>query len=504
MDKKNLLALIVLFASIKVLAQPSIEWQKSLGGTDFDLVESIKQTTDGGYILCGSSSSSDGDVISNHGQRDSWVVKITSSGEIDWQNAIGGTGLDTSNSIEQTIDEGYIVAGSSQSNDGDVTGNHGNHDFWVVKFSSTGVINWQKSIGGSGNDIANSVKQTVDGGYIVCGRSQSSNGDVTVNHGGYDFWMVKLTDSGVIEWQKSLGGSNDDIATSIGLTNDGGYIITGYSYSHNGDVTNQHGESDYWVVKITNMGNIEWQKSLGGSDSDFASDIKQTTDGGYIIAGYSLSTDGDITNSSNGSIWVVKLSQIGIIEWQKSIGGIGASAFSIQQTDDYGFIVAGKNYMIDGSVLTDNIDALIVKLSETGSIEWQKPLGGTQEDVASSIQQTNDNGYVVAIRSASSDGDVLGNHGFEDYWVVKLSSSLGINDFSNANFILHPNPTTGILNITSKFPISKIKIFDNIGHTVKLDFNNSIIDISKLKLGIYFMTIEDIYGNFETKKIIKI
>ena len=146
-------------------------------------------------------------------------------------------------------------------------------------------IEWQKSLGGSGYDYANSIAPTSDGGYIVAGGSNSSNGDVTGNHGKTDYWIVKLTSMGDIAWQKSLGGSRSDKATSIAPTSGGGYIVTGSSYSSDGDVTGHHGSSDsadVWVVKLTNMGGIEWQKSLGGSGAEAANSIAPTSDGGYI------------------------------------------------------------------------------------------------------------------------------------------------------------------------------------------------------------------------------
>src|SRR5215831_12367094 len=138
------------------------------------------------------------------------------------------------------------------------------------------AIDWQKSFGGSLGEIATSIKHTSDGGYIVAGYTLSDDGDVTGNHGGFDYWIVKLNSSGIIEWQKSLGGSKDETAYAVDQTSDGGYIVAGYSDSTDGDVTGNHGGYDYWIVKLNSSGSMEWQKSLGGSADDECYSIKQT------------------------------------------------------------------------------------------------------------------------------------------------------------------------------------------------------------------------------------
>ena len=185
---------------------PEIQWAKCYGGSEYDAALSIQQTTDGGYIVAGLSLSNDNDVSGNHGGEDYWIVKLTSTGSIEWQKSLGGSGEDRASSVIQTTDGGYIIAGTSNSNDGDVSGNHGRDDYWIVKLSSTGILEWQKSLGGSGDDDANSIQQTTDGGYIIAGGSNSNDGDVSGNHGSDDYWIVKLAPSGSIEWQKSLGG----------------------------------------------------------------------------------------------------------------------------------------------------------------------------------------------------------------------------------------------------------------------------------------------------------
>jgi len=355
-----------IFYGNSILLPIRTDWQISLGGSASDETHSIQQTTDGGYIIVGHSHSNDEDVTVNHGQSDYWIVKLTSAGELDWQKALGGNYGDQANSIQQTTDGGYIIAGYSSSDDGDVSENHGQDDYWIVKLTSAGDIDWQKSFGGSSIDRAYCINQTTEGGYIIAGTTFSNNGDVSMNHGYIDYWIVKLTSAGDIVWQKSLGGSDYDYAYSIQQTIDEGYIVAGYTKSNDGDVTGNHGYGDYWIVKLTSAGDIDWQKSFGGSDFDLANSIQQTTDGGYIIAGYSDSDDGDVSENLGGN------------------------------------------------------DYWLVKTTSTGELDWQISLGGSDHDRAFCIHQTTDGRYIIAGYSDSKDGDVSGNHGNRDFWIVKF------------------------------------------------------------------------------------
>ncbi len=425
--KKNILATLFLtFSFFLAICQPTIQWQKPLGGTAADHAYSIQQTNDGGYIVAGRSASINADVSGNHGGDDFWVVKLNNTGAIEWQKSLGGSNYDAARSVQQTNDGGYIVAGDSYSNDGDVSGNHGDVDFWVVKLTNSGIIEWQKSLGGAGYDNASSIKQTIDGGYVVTGTSFSNDGDVSGNHGLDDSWVVKLSSIGAIEWQKSLGGTDGEAAFSIQQTIDGGYILAGNSNSNDGDVSGNHGLIDSWVVKLSSLGTMEWQKSIGGTGYDNATSIKQTIDQGYIVAGTSNSNDGDVSGNHGGlDYWIVKLTSLGAIEWQKSLGGSGDDfAFNIQHSYDGGYIVAGHSTSNDGDVSGNNgfTDYWAVKLTSAGAIEWQESLGGTGIDKAYSLQQTFDGGYIVAGSSNSNDGDVSGNHGSYDFWVVKLNT----------------------------------------------------------------------------------
>ena len=240
---------------------------------------------------------------------------------IEWQHSYGSTHDDHAWSVQQSNDGGYIMAGDVRGNSGNVSGYHGgDFDAWVVKLDAQGNLDWQRSLGGSGSEGAQSIIQSSDGGYLITGGTNSTDGDIGVNHGGWDAWVVKLDSEGNITWARTYGGSNDDGARSICQTNDGGYVISGDSRSIDGEVTGNHGGPDCWVVKLNEVGELQWQKSLGGSGYDASYSIKQANDGGYILAGETSSNDGDVSGNHGGDgidWWVVKLDGDGIMEWQK-------------------------------------------------------------------------------------------------------------------------------------------------------------------------------------------
>ena len=496
MKKTITLLALCLIGTLSFAQQaPAIQWQKCLGGTNEDNSRSIQPTPDGGYIMAGYTWSTNGDVQGYHGNEDIWVVKLSSTGSLQWQKALGGTGTDETYSIQPTIDGGYIVAGTTSSTDGDVVGNHGNWDAWVIKLSATGVIVWQKALGGINNDSANSILPTLDGGYIVAGTTSSNNGDVTGNHGNDDAWVVKLNSTGSLQWQKALGGTTEDVAHCIQPTTDGGYIVAGYTLSTDGDVTGNNGNRDAWVVKISSTGSLQWQKALGGTGEERVYSIQPTTDGGYIVAGNTYSNNGDVTGAhGGGDAWVVKLSSTGSLQWQKALGGTGVDrAKSIQPTPNGGYIVTGTTNSSDGDITGNHgiYDVWVVKLSSTGSLQWQKCLGGTGAEEADSIQLTPDGGYIMAGYATSINGDVTGNHGNWDAWVVKLGPELSTTGFVKESLVVYPNPTKTLLTVQNNHqtPFEKIVITDLTGKIVLTQTAPTAqVNVAALANGMYILT----------------
>lgn len=498
---------------------PSIQWQKSFGGSNNETAKSIVQTPDGGYITAGFSKSSDGDATMNQGDNDFWVVKMDALGTFQWQKSLGGSGDDQANSICTTSDGGYVVAGFTNSSNGDITLNKGSSDYWIVKLNALGNIVWQKTYGGQAPDIATSVKQTTDGGYIVTGYSSSSNGDITGNHGQNttDYWVVKLDSSGNLQWQKALGGTSNERAFEIQQTSDGGYIVSGDTYSSNsGDVSSTaFGSRDFWIVKLGSTGNITWEKRFGGSGEDNAYSINQTSDSGYIVSGTTTSINGNITfNNGQGDFWIIKLDALGNLQWEKALGSVTYDqAYSVKQTPDGNYIATGylsSNTGIAESEPLASTQYWVVKLDTLGNLLWHKSYGGSGNEAAYSIIFTTDGGLAVAGYSNTNpnSGDVTGNHGQLDFWILKLSGSKELGTMENnppEKPILYPNPAKDFVYINRLPKESIVTIFDTVGRMVfskKYSQTNISIETSTLANGVYIIQIESKGTSILSEKLI--
>lgn len=501
------------------ISQTSIIWENSFGGSDQDVGTSITTTNDGGYIIAGHSESIDGDVTGNNGYIDYWIVKIDSLGNIEWENNYGGSDADYAQSVVQTDEGEYMVSGFTFSFDGDVSGNHswpGNKDYWVIKINNTGSLVWQKCFGGGKDEQAMDFIKDKFGNYLIVGTAQSYDGDITDFHGGPDAWVVKIDSAGNTIWKKSYGGTGTEQGWSIANTNNG-YIIAGSSTTINGDVTVSYGCGDAWIIRIDYDGNIIWQNSYGGSDTDEAFAIVQDNDGNFYIACNSWSDDGLITQHIGDSDWwILKIDSTGNLLWQETVGGIdGDEAWTICLADDGGCIAGGYYGVVDNFILIDE-NYWLVKFDESGNICWTDTLGGSNYDVANSIQALGGNKYIVAGYSYSSDGDVSNHHGSSctspDYWIVEvmdLDSTTTIFDISanKQNIKVYPNPTHNTINfqIPQQFGLIKtLEIFDCIGQlkAIKTD-NFSEMDISYLTSGLYYIVLTNNENERQTIKIIK-
>jgi uncharacterized delta-60 repeat protein len=381
-----------------------LTFAERIGGSNDDFANSIIQSSDGGYVVAGYTNSFGGSY-------DFYVVKLYSSGSVAWTKTIGGSGDDQANSVVQSSDGGYIVAGYTTS-----FGASG-ADMYVVKLGSGGNVQWTKTIGGSDDDFANSVIQSSDGGYVIAGYTQSFGA------GGYDMYVVKLDSNGNVVWTKTIGGSNSDVANSIVQSSDGGYVVAGETLSFGAS------GRDIYVVKLDSSGNIVWTKTIGGSWDDFANSVIQSSDGGYVIAGYTQSF-----GASWYDIYVVKLDSSGNVIWSKTIGGGNADvAYSIIQSSDGGYIVIGRTQSFGAG----GYDVYVVKIDSSGNVLWTKTIGGGSADEARSIIQSSDGGFAIAGYTQSFGaglydiyvvktgplGDTCWSQGITNYVVSSVSSS---------------------------------------------------------------------------------
>jgi len=393
----------LLLVSTPLLAQPAIQWQKSLGSTALDEIYSLQQTTDGGYVAAGYAGSNNGDFIGDNPYTSSAIIKYDGLGNTQWMSFPTGT---PQNAVRQTPDGGYVAVGYS-----------------VTKLDAAGVEQWMVP---STAITLKSVCVTTSGNYMIAG------GDTGVVGTGFDYYVAKINASGATVWQKTFGGSLNDAATHIVNTSDGGCMVIGYSMSTDGDVTGNHGGTswgDCWAIKLDSMGTLQWQRALGGSldDQAYFAGAVQTADKGFVIACSTTSNDGDVSGNhggTGGDGWVVKLDSSGVLQWQKCLGGTGGEGFrAVALAQDGGFFICGlTTTQNNGDVAgpKGGVDAWLVKLDMAGTLQWQKCLGGTGADRISAIVATSDGGCAVAGASNSINGDLTTNKGGFDNWLVKL------------------------------------------------------------------------------------
>jgi uncharacterized delta-60 repeat protein len=380
---------------------------------------SIIQSSDGGYVVAGSTWSF------GAGGRDIYVVKLDSGGNVEWTKTIGGSGSDGALSIIQSSDGGYVVAGYTSSFGA------GGYDFYIVKLDSSGNVIWTKTIGGRFNDEAWSIIQSSDGGYVVAGYTSS------FRLGDRDIYVVKLDSSGNVIWTKTIGGGNLDYALSIIQSSDGGYVVAGYTVSFGA------GWMDIYVVKLDSSGNVIWTKTISGSGNDAALSIIQSSDGGYVVAGYTSSF-----GAGYEDIYIVKLDSSGNVIWTKTIGGSDSDrAYSIIQSSDGGYVVAGYT----SSFGAGYEDIYIVKLDSSGNVIWTKTIGGSDSDRARSIIRSSDGGYVFAGSTTSfgvgnsdiyvvkmdANGNVCFSQNITNY---SVSSNVG-SSYSPSPVVISQSPT---------------------------------------------------------------
>lgn len=513
---------------LSAFSQAEVKHQRTIGAKGDEELAHLLLTNDGGCILGGSSdaNASHEKTQDSRGGTDYWIVKLNAQGVIEWDKTIGGSDFDYLYDIQQTTDSGYIIGGASNSPvSGEKTeANKSNpgyeYDYWIVKLDKWGKIQWDRTIGGNNRDELVRIRELKHGYYLLAGNSYSGiSGDKTEqSKGGPDYWIVLIDSLGNKVWDKTIGGNNYDYLTDIDITSDDGCILGGYSLSGvSGDKSQPNHDADgwdYWIVKLNKHGHIEWDKTIGGNSWDFLTCIKQTNNGTYIAGGYSLSgKSGDRTGESFGDFdyWLLRLDSTGNIMWDRSFGGADWDELNdIDQTSDHGFIIAGRSFSDISGNKTENSrgesDYWVIKVNVQGDVQWQKTIGGSKSEWLTTVKETVRNRYVIAGFSMSGISGEKTQHsrgGFTDYWIVDLqhkpdneliSQERRLNEtippIANAkSFTFYPNPAQDQISIQSKAKAT-FTLTNQQGKTIitKVIANRGTMDISHVSSGIYYLT----------------
>jgi hypothetical protein len=550
--KKFLLLLQLSISNFQLsIAQAPLvkQWDYRFGGFENESLIDFKKTADGGYILAGYCNSDSSGNVTEHNRdtlyatEDYWMLKTDASGNKQWDKRFGGSYYDYIWEIQQTADGGYILGGKSHSGaNGDKTEPSQDTtsslwqqgDYWIVKTDSLGNKQWDKTFGGCDWDELISLQQTPDGGYILGGSSNSDScGDVASHSKGFaDFWVVKTDAVGNMQWQKRYGGSDADILWSLKVTPDGGYIFAGTTNSDvSGDVSEPtRGAQDFWLLKTDAAGAKQWDKRFGGNSNDQLYDLKLTNDGGYIIAGSSLSgVSGDKTEPGYGGYdgWVVKTDALGNKQWDKDFGGTGHEEWYpfIYQTNDNGYLFSITSLSdSSGNKTEDNVpgpeQTWVVKTDSLGTIEWDKTLFIQGNCAMGITTQADDGCYVFANFNNGSVGYYKSqpnwdpNNSSFDFWMIKFCDTTlttSVTQLSQSHFTLYPNPAGKELKIkNAELRVKEVVIYDLFGRRVLLSKDGRqksevggrksemTINISSLSPGIYLLKA----GN-EIRKFVK-
>lgn len=524
---KKIFLLSLVFCQVKA---QDILWERSYGGKHAEYLYDAIPTADYGFILAGSSISNKNGNKSeaSKGNLDYWIWKMDEKGSPEWQKSYGGNGVDLLQSVRITSDGGFILAGTSNSSvSGDKKeASKGQEDFWIIKLDANGQEIWQRTIGGSGQEKLLSITQTKDGGYILGGSSSSDKSEANErgvvdkygkkenSRGNLDYWVVKLDSKGEIEWDKTIGGKYVDELKSIEQTKDGGFILGGYSNSpESGDKSQKNfGLGDYWIVKLDKEGVIEWQETMGGDKDDNLFALTQTNDGGFIAGGNSNSGTSNSKTKSNRNgtdFWVVKLNESGSILWQETYNyGKLDVLTSIVENPDGTFLIGGyaqseakfnSNKSLGKNIKTDKEginDYVALKIKADGEEIWTQTVGSKGDELLKKLFETRDGGYILA---GTSKGEVSRDKnsfkGGSDFWIVKLrDKDKKHKDKENIEAI--PNPTNTFTNAIVGYDYKKgtATLYDLSGkmiNSVKISGERTIpMDLSGLPQGIYVIEVK--------------
>lgn len=469
MKNPRLIFIISIVLATEVFSQSyQIQWTKTYGGPFYENGFTVHQTTDKGYIITGYTKST------GAGESDAWLLKTNAAGDTLWTKTFGGETWDWGQDIVQTGDGGYLLVVRCYSF------GHGYYDAWILKTDAQGDTLWTKYWGEDQNEWLNSVQQTNDGGYIFAGHTYSFGAK------SQDVWLVKSDSAGEIQWMHTYGGEQDENASFVRQTSDGGFIVTGRTYSYSA------GGSDIWLIKTNSAGDTLWTKAFGGLEQDFGEVVRQTSDGGYILVG-STSSSG----AGEADIWLLRTDTIGDTLWTKTYGGNHIDrAYSLIQLSDGNYLIGGFTRLIGDEFP----QGWLICTDQDGDTLWTQTFGGEWDDMIMDCEETTVGEIIITGYTDVQLDDA-------DLWLVKMALDPAVSakhEWLPGSFRLHqnhPNPFQSSTLVSYEIPGNgrvQLRLFNARGQELKVlddsyqkaGFYERELDMSGFTDGLYFITLE--------------
>ncbi|MEY3386752.1 MAG: hypothetical protein RIR53_1563 [Bacteroidota bacterium] len=488
-----------------------IVWQRTFGGTGSEKATAVCHGRDGSLIIVGSTNSTDGDCEGARSSYDLWVARFNAKGDIVWKTILGGSSDDGAEDVIETADGGILVVGSTRSSDGDVGPTRGNSDLWVIKLDGNGKVLWQKTFGGSASEYAKSVTETSDHSLVIVGVTGSSDGDVQLNRGGTDGWLIKLDSVGTMLWNATFGNDLNDFAYSVIEVRDGSFIVAGEL----GSSPRGWESSDAWLIKFSADGQLLWQRTYGSSaNADWLQSVIETRDGGLITCGRVPPA-----NEPGSGAAVLKTDSAGVLQWVSFLDRTNcADALSVSLSASGQLLVSGLAINpVDNITKRGNEDIVLVGLAETtGNYLWQKVIGGTGTDNGLAVAWLADSMFVLAGFTNSANGDVQVSKGGGDAWIVTLRNG-GLTDVIDVPLVrqlqAYPNPASSELRVNLPDDVAldgtlKVLSFDALGRSTALEFtvapsSGSLhVNVDPLEVGTHLIHVSNYITALVTRCVI--
>ncbi|NNC85879.1 MAG: hypothetical protein HKO56_06010 [Bacteroidia bacterium] len=499
MDRILIFCLIFLFSNITFGQAPdfNVEFSNSFGGSAEEDFFSGFATKDGGYLLTGLTFSTDGDIdsASVYDDADIFVVKCNSLGVKEWAKTFGGNRYDKARYVIEDKDLNIVVVGGTHSYDGDIDSTHGNSEVFVLKLDPFGNKIWMKQYGGTGYESGRYISQLSSGNFLVGGYSTSHNFDVPSNVSQHDGWLFMIDVDGNLIWSQTIGGSGTERLRGFVELSDGGYMTYGSSTSNDFQITGNNGGHDFWATRTDSVGNLLWSKLYGGSGNELCYHMIETSDGNFLMAGFTTSNDGDVLGNNGGEDgWLIKIDASGNLLSQTCLGGKEKDKLSRVEED------ANGNYLTFGLARSRDADLFganntysqefwLAQVDSSLNFNWSYCIGGKKSEFGKELLiNPIDRSIVLMGESRSVDGPVLYNHGGLDFWIVKLiecasfpSEQLDVQFWINSmegNMIID-SPRAQIVNVylynlLGSEVFKKLNVQLNVGlNTIPIELNSS-------------------------------